>query len=98
MCAQVNRRFPTMPFTIRALEDERLGRMGVVECVNHNLLQAYPVLYEKDDVFVAHVKFTLLLLPSGTLQITGLPVPACFKSDKEGECVVGPRVCAAGLA
>ena len=30
-----------MPFTIRALEDEKLGRMGVVECVNHNLLQAY---------------------------------------------------------
>jgi hypothetical protein len=33
----------------------------------------YPVLHERKGDFVAHVKFTVLLLPNGTLQISGLP-------------------------
>lgn len=31
---------------IRALEEKR-ARLGLVECVNHELLQPYPVLHEK---------------------------------------------------
>lgn len=30
----------------RALEEKR-ARLGIVECVNHELLQPYPVLHEK---------------------------------------------------
>ena len=30
----------------RALEEKR-ARLGLVECVNHELLQPYPVLHEK---------------------------------------------------
>ena len=34
-------------FTLsRALEEKR-ARLGLVECVNHELLQPYPVLHEK---------------------------------------------------
>ena len=36
----------------------------------HGLLQPYPVLYEKEGDYVAHVKFTVLLMPSGTQRIT----------------------------
>lgn len=32
----------------RALEEKR-ARLGLVECVNHELLQPYPVLHEKPD-------------------------------------------------
>jgi len=79
---EVNKRFPTLPFTIRAL-DERQGRMGVVECVKHDLLAPYPVLYEKPGVGVAHFKFTVLMLPGGTAKVTGIAVDtATFKSDK----------------
>lgn len=35
--SEVNHKFPTMPFTLRSL-DERQGRMGVVECVRHGTL------------------------------------------------------------
>lgn len=31
---------------LRALEEKR-ARLGLVECVNHELLQPYPVLHEK---------------------------------------------------
>eukprot|EP00981_Chlorochromonas_danica_P013941 scaffold7151_cov159-Ochromonas_danica.AAC.4 len=71
---EVNKRFPTLPFTIRSFADETAARMGVRECVMHELLQPYPVLCERKEDFVAHVKVTVLLLPSGnTAQITGLP-------------------------
>jgi len=40
--------------------------------VEHDLVQPYPVLYEKSGEVVAHVKFTALLLPSGTIKITGM--------------------------
>ena len=70
---EVNKRFPTLPFSIRSLPDEKGARMGIRECVTHELLVPYPVLNERRDDFVAHVKVTVLLLPSGnTAQITGL--------------------------
>ena len=62
---EVNQKFPTLPFTLRALGDERQARMGVVECLKHELMHPYPVLYERQGDHVAHFKFTVLLLPSG---------------------------------
>uniref|UniRef100_A0A251T580 ERBB-3 BINDING PROTEIN 1 n=1 Tax=Helianthus annuus TaxID=4232 RepID=A0A251T580_HELAN len=61
--------FPIMPFSARALEEKR-ARLGLVECVNHELLQPYPVLHEKPGDFVAHIKFTVLLMPNGSDRIT----------------------------
>eukprot|EP00921_Rhytidocystis_pertsovi_P022634 GHVQ01036131.1.p1 GENE.GHVQ01036131.1~~GHVQ01036131.1.p1 ORF type:complete len:413 (-),score=77.29 GHVQ01036131.1:167-1405(-) len=69
---EVNKRFPTLPFTIRAIEDERACRLGVMECMRHELLQPYPVMSEKQGEFVVQFKFTVLLLPGGTKKITGL--------------------------
>ncbi|KAI3990648.1 hypothetical protein MKX01_022948 [Papaver californicum] len=43
-----------------ALEEKR-ARLGLVECVNHKLLQPYPIL---------HQKFTILLMPYGSDRIT----------------------------
>ena len=82
---QVNKRFPTYPFSIRALEDleESQARSGILECVTNKLLDSYPVLYEKAGAHVAHFKFTVLVLPSGPEKITGLPLnEAGIKTDK----------------
>lgn len=35
---------------LRALEEKR-ARLGLVECVNHELLQPYPVLHEKPGLY-----------------------------------------------
>ncbi|KNA07779.1 hypothetical protein SOVF_168790 [Spinacia oleracea] len=67
--SEINQKFPIMPFTARALEEKR-ARLGLVECVNHDLLQPYPVLYEKPGDFVAHIKFTVLLMPNGSDRVT----------------------------
>ncbi|CAN0156857.1 unnamed protein product, partial [Phaeothamnion confervicola] len=66
---EVNARFPTLPFCLRAMDDEKQARMGVVECVKHELMQPYPVMYERAGDIVAHFKFTVLLLPSGTTKV-----------------------------
>ncbi|KAJ9698717.1 hypothetical protein PVL29_007668 [Vitis rotundifolia] len=44
--SEISQKFPIMPFSARALEEKR-ARLGLVECVNHDLLQPYPVLHEK---------------------------------------------------
>uniref|UniRef100_A0A7N1A7R1 Uncharacterized protein n=1 Tax=Kalanchoe fedtschenkoi TaxID=63787 RepID=A0A7N1A7R1_KALFE len=62
-----------MPFTVRTLEEKR-ARLGLLECVNHDLLQPYPVLHEKPGDFVAHIKFTVLLMPNGSDRITSHPL------------------------
>merc|ERR1712113_660290 len=72
--SEVNRRFPALPFTLRAIEDEQVARVGISEAKRHELLDEYPVLKEKEKTFVAQFKFTLLLLPGGTKKITGLDV------------------------
>merc|ERR1711972_287662 len=89
--SEVNRRFPALPFTLRAIEDEQVARVGASEARRHELLEEYPVLKEKDKEFVAQFKFTVLLLPGGTKKITGLPlgdgekqlVTACEVKDED---------------
>ncbi|KAL5814819.1 hypothetical protein ACOSQ4_025460 [Xanthoceras sorbifolium] len=54
----------------QALEEKR-ARLGLVECVNHDLLLPYPVLREKP---VAHIKFTVLLMPNGSDRVTSHPL------------------------
>merc|ERR1712196_498213 len=71
---EVNKRFPALPFTLRAIEDEQVARVGVSEAKRHELLEEYPVLKEKEKEIVAQFKFTALLLPGGTKRITGLPL------------------------
>ena len=65
LLAEVNTKFPTLPFTLRAFEDEKNARMGVVECQKHELVTPYPALLERPGDVVVHFKFTVLLLPSG---------------------------------
>lgn len=81
--SEVDKKFPTLPFTLRHFDDERQARMGITESVNHGLLIPYPSLIEKQGAQVAHFKCTVLLLPSGTTKVTGLPLPAYFKTDKQ---------------
>ncbi|XP_053207642.1 proliferation-associated protein 2G4-like [Panonychus citri] len=71
--SEVEKKFGNMPFTMRALEDEKKARMGAVECANHKLIEPFVVLFEKEGEFVAQFKFTVLLMPSGSHKITGLP-------------------------
>lgn len=84
---EINRRFPTMPFTLRALEDPKKARMAMTEMTRHNLVVGYPVLYEREGETVARCSMTVLVLPSQTMRITRVDVPAmeCGKELKDEE-------------
>lgn len=83
LLSEVDKKYPTLPFTLASFDDERAAKMGVTECVSHGLLTPYPVLHEQKDAKVAHFKCTVLLLPSGTSRVTGLDMPEYFKTEKK---------------
>mmetsp|Transcript_3147 Transcript_3147/g.3756 ORF Transcript_3147/g.3756 Transcript_3147/m.3756 type:complete len:403 (-) Transcript_3147:160-1368(-) len=70
--SEVDKRFPTFPFTIRALAAKNV-RFGLKEMLEHDLVTAYPILHEKPGEIVAHFKFTALVMPQKTLKLTGVP-------------------------
>jgi len=68
--SEIQRKFPALPFPARALEHMRGMNMGILDCVRHEMLVEYPVLYERENAYVAHAKATVLLTPSGVDRIT----------------------------
>lgn len=80
--SEINKKYPTMPFTIRVLEDAGRAKLGLVECLNHELLHPYPVLHEKPGDLVAHFKATVLIMPNGIDKVTNAPLQACNPTGK----------------
>lgn len=78
---KIEKSHPKMPFSLREIDDSRV-RLGITECVRHELLQTHPVLYEREGEVVAQVKFCVLLMPSGAIKITGGDIDESIKSDK----------------
>ena len=73
--SEISKDFPTFAFSMRQLADEKSARLAVKECLEHDLLIPFAVLYEKPGDVVAHYKFTVLLMPSGSVSVaTGLPL------------------------
>ena len=68
--SEIQKRFPTMPFSMRAMEGIKGAKLGLVECCTHELLHKYPVLYEKPGDAVAHFKATVLVMQNGNDRIT----------------------------
>ena len=86
--AEANKRFPTLPFALRAFEDQTGAKVGVKECLNHDLLCPYPVLFEKPGEIVAHFKATVAILQRSTQILCGeIPqvVLERFESEKKIE-------------
>ena len=57
--SEVVKRFGTFPFSLRQLEDERAGKVGIVECVRTNVVRQYEVLADKDGAQVSRLFTTI---------------------------------------
>ncbi|MDP2435210.1 MAG: M24 family metallopeptidase [archaeon] len=81
LAAEVKKSFPTLPFNLRAVKDQKTARLGVSEMVKHGNLIPYPVLYEKNNQVIAQFKSTVLILPAigetpaRTLKLTAHALP-----------------------
>ena len=75
-------RHPSFPFSLNSFEDAISARIGIKECLEHELLVPYPVLTEKAGTFVAQFKFTVMITKGKTTALTGLPLDENqFKSE-----------------
>ena len=79
---EINEMCPSLCFSLRMFKDEAAAKMGIRELDAHALVEPYKVMYEEKDAQVVHVKYTILLLPSGNIKVTGLPMPANINSEK----------------
>jgi len=67
----VNQKYPTLPFSIRGFEDLTGAKVGVKECLTHELLMDYPVLGEKKGDFIAQFKGTIAVQPKSIAVLCG---------------------------
>jgi len=81
---ELNKKYPTLPFSIRSFEDSTGAKIGVLECLKHDLLTPYHVLVEKTGEFVAQFKSTIVIQQRSTVALTGkntIPVER-FETEK----------------
>jgi len=67
----VNQKYPTLPFSIRGFENLTGAKVGVKECLGHDLICQYPVLTEKAGDYVAQFKATVVVQPKSTAILSG---------------------------
>lgn len=88
--SEINKAYPALPFTLRALSDPKRGRMAMTEMMKHNLVIPYPVLYEKDEAVVGRCCVTVLITPNQTMVVTKSTMPTLeCKVELEDEEVKG---------
>ena len=57
--SEIVKRFGTFPFSLRQLEDERAGKVGIVECVRGGVVRQYEVVGDKDGEAVCRLFTTI---------------------------------------
>jgi hypothetical protein len=57
--SEVVKKFGTFPFSLRQLDDERAGKVGIVECVRSGVVRQYEVIADKDGAAVSRLFTTI---------------------------------------
>eukprot|EP00052_Salpingoeca_macrocollata_P000558 m.20929 g.20929 ORF g.20929 m.20929 type:complete len:404 (-) comp10635_c0_seq2:118-1329(-) len=82
LISEVLKKFTTMPFSLRACEDEKKAKLGVTECVSHGVLKPFDIHWETEGSSVAQFKMLVLVMPNGTTRATWADFdPTCYKSE-----------------
>lgn len=80
----VQKNYETLAFNVRHVQGAigPKALMGLKEMIDHNLLNEYPVLVEKNKELVAHFKFTVLITPTKTEKLNQAPLPYVSSEKK----------------
>ena len=84
---EIKKKFGTFPFSLRQLDDERAGKVGVVECVRGNVVRQYEVIGSADAEPVSRLFTTVAITKNGLTVLGGPPALDLekVKSDKKIE-------------
>ena len=77
--SEIVKKFGTFPFSLRQLDDERNGKLGVVECVRANVLREYKPSADADGSPVSRLWTTIAITKNG---ITRLAAPPALNLEK----------------
>jgi len=83
--SEIVKKFGTFPFSLRQLEDERAGKVGIVECVRSGVVRQYEVIADKDNAAVSRLFTTIAITKNGLTKLSTAPVLDLekVKSDKK---------------
>jgi len=83
----IEKNFYTFPFSLSSFDHaenihlkkdvgnlKSIAKLGLVECVQHELLHQYPILAEKQGEFVSQFKYTVAVKESGPYLISGFTI------------------------
>ncbi|KAK3110095.1 hypothetical protein LTR53_015968 [Teratosphaeriaceae sp. CCFEE 6253] len=83
--SEIQKRFGTFPFSLRQMEDERSGKVGIVECVRAGVVRQYEVIGSTDGEPVSRLFSTVSVTKNGLQRVAG-PQPMKleqYKSEKK---------------
>ncbi|KAL9531400.1 Curved DNA-binding protein [Sphaerulina musiva] len=83
--SEIQKRFGTFPFSLRQLESEKDGKVGVIECVRGGVVRAYEVVGSTDGEPVSRLFETIAITKNGVQKLSAPPTPdlSQWKSDKK---------------
>ncbi|KAK1014300.1 hypothetical protein LTR91_001163 [Friedmanniomyces endolithicus] len=83
--SEIQKRFGTFPFSLRQLEDERSGKVGIVECVRGGVVRQYEVIGSSDGEPVSRLFSTVSVTKHGIQSLAGPPPMNIeqYKSEKK---------------
>lgn len=73
--SEVQKKCGQFPFNVKLLEDQKRVRMALQEPLNHGLLDAYDVVYEKDSKPVVQMFTTFAITKTGVVKLASAPAP-----------------------
>jgi len=83
--SEVKTKFGTFPFSLRQLEDERAGKVGVVEAIRAGVIRQYEVAADKDGEAVSRLLTTVAITKNGIQRVAAPPTldVAKYKTDNK---------------
>lgn len=83
--SEVQKKCGQFPFNVKLLDDQKRVRMALQEPLNHGLLDAYDVVYEKDSKPVVQMFTTFAITKTGVIKLASAPAPKVVPAVKNEE-------------
>ncbi|KAK4919362.1 hypothetical protein LTR66_016804 [Elasticomyces elasticus] len=83
--SEIVKKFGTFPFSLRQLDDEKAGKVGVIECVRNDILREYKPAADSDGAPVSRLFTTIAITKNGLTKLAAAPALdlGMVKSDKK---------------
>jgi len=82
--SEIVKKFGTFPFSLRQLDDEKAGKVGVVECVRGGVVRQYDPAGDADGAPVSRLLTTVVITKNGLARLAAPPALDLseFETDK----------------